>query len=155
MVTPIPPYSNTSFTLPISPLSKRTLIPWGWVGDFVRMSFTIPSVNFPDRWFFFNTIRTDWPGFIFTRFVAFMTLIPLPPKGRNSSRQCIFLWALNLVLKIEIYNLRSVPEVHSLIKDQGWPRTLLSPWYLFKYYGNLHIKGIKKKQGCSWPCSKL
>jgi len=37
-------------TRPTAPLSRRTLMPWGWVGDFVRISFTIPSVSLPDRW---------------------------------------------------------------------------------------------------------
>ena len=41
--------SMISFTRPIAPLSKRTLIPWGCVGDFVRISFTTPLVNLPVR----------------------------------------------------------------------------------------------------------
>lgn len=74
-------YRTISLTRPTSPLSRRTLIPWGWVCDLVRISLTAPLVNFPVRWSFFNTIRTWRPGDIFTQFASFMTLILLPPKG--------------------------------------------------------------------------
>lgn len=69
-------YLNTFLTRPISPLSNRTLIPWGCIGDFVKMSFTTPSVSFPEGWFCFNTIKTLNPGFISPRFVPFM----IPPS---------------------------------------------------------------------------
>lgn len=43
-------YSSTiACTRPTAPLSSRTLIPWGWVGDFVSISLTIPRVNLPVR----------------------------------------------------------------------------------------------------------
>jgi len=65
-----------SFTLPTWPLSKRTLIPWGWTGDLVRISLTIPSVNFPDLWSIFNTIETRKPGLMLTSSVPLMLLMP-------------------------------------------------------------------------------
>lgn len=40
-------------------------MPWGWEGEFVRMSFTTPSVSFPVLWSFFKTILTASPGEIF------------------------------------------------------------------------------------------
>jgi hypothetical protein len=48
--------SRFLLTRQISPLSSRTLIPWGGVGDLVRMSFTTPSVSLPERWSSFKTI---------------------------------------------------------------------------------------------------
>ena len=39
------------------------------------MSFTIPSVSFPECWSFFNTIKTCKPAFIFARFVP--SMLPL------------------------------------------------------------------------------
>jgi hypothetical protein len=33
------------------------------------MSLTMPSVSFPDRWSFFNTMKTRKPAFILPRFV--------------------------------------------------------------------------------------
>lgn len=61
-----------SFTRPTSPLSRRTLIPCGWAGVFVRMSLTIPSVSFPVRWSFFNTIETRSPGLMSHLLVPFI-----------------------------------------------------------------------------------
>jgi hypothetical protein len=40
-------YSIIFSTLPTMPFSRRTLIPRGCVGEFVRISFTTPSVSFP------------------------------------------------------------------------------------------------------------
>ena len=65
-----------SFTLPTWPLAKRTLIPWGWVGELVRISLTIPSVSFPVPWSAFNTIKTRKPGFMLLRSVPLMLLFP-------------------------------------------------------------------------------
>ncbi len=62
------------FTLPTSPLSKRTLIPCGCERDLVKTSFTIPSVNAPVHWSFFNTIATLIPGFISDRLFPLMFL---------------------------------------------------------------------------------
>jgi len=40
------------------------------------MSFTIPSVSFPEGWSFFNTIKTRKPAFICARFV-----LSIPPRS--------------------------------------------------------------------------
>ncbi len=40
---------DISLTLPTIPLCRRTLIPWGWVPDFVRILATMPSVSRPER----------------------------------------------------------------------------------------------------------
>ena len=40
-------FERISYTRPTSPVSRRTLIPWGWVGDLVRMSCTTPRVSCP------------------------------------------------------------------------------------------------------------
>ncbi len=52
-------------------------MPWGWTADLVRISLTVPSVNFPDRWSIFNTIETRKPGLTSARSVPLMLLIPL------------------------------------------------------------------------------
>ena len=62
------------FTRPIIPLSKRTLIPCGWVEDFVRTSLTMPSVSFPDRWSCFWTTVTRVPGLISARMIPFICI---------------------------------------------------------------------------------
>jgi hypothetical protein len=41
------------------------------------MSFTMPSVSFPDRWSFFSTMKTRKPAFILPRFVPVKLPIPL------------------------------------------------------------------------------
>ena len=41
------------------------------------MSFTLPSVSFPECWSFFNTIKTCKPVFIFAGFVPSMLPLPL------------------------------------------------------------------------------
>lgn len=60
-----------SFTRPTCPSSNRTFIPWGCVLDFVRISFTIPSVNVPVLWCCFKTIFTRNPGEMFFRSCPF------------------------------------------------------------------------------------
>lgn len=57
-------FDSSSFTRPTSPVSRRTLMPCGWVGDFVRMSCTTPLVRMPLRWCCFCTICTSTPGLI-------------------------------------------------------------------------------------------
>ena len=57
-------WSITSFTRPTIPFSRRTLIPKGWDEDLVRISFTIPSVNFPVFWLPFWTTFTLEPRFM-------------------------------------------------------------------------------------------
>jgi hypothetical protein len=79
-----------AFTRPISPLSRRTLIPWGWVDEFVRISATIPSVSFPVCWSCFNTIETRNPGLISARLVPSIEFSPIrysfKPDTRMASR---------------------------------------------------------------------
>ncbi len=41
--------ARISFTRPTCPVSSRTLIPWGCVGDEVRIWVTIPTVRLPVR----------------------------------------------------------------------------------------------------------
>ena len=41
------------------------------------MSFTLPSVSFPECWSFFNTIKTCMPAFIFARFVPSTLHLPV------------------------------------------------------------------------------
>jgi hypothetical protein len=60
---------------PTWPLSRRTLMPWGWAAERVSKSLTIPSVSFPDRWSAFNTIETLMPGLMSIRFVLPIVLI--------------------------------------------------------------------------------
>jgi len=57
------------FTLPTWPSSRRTLIPWGCVADFVRISRTTPSVSRPVLWSCFNTMETFNPGRMSARFI--------------------------------------------------------------------------------------
>ncbi len=94
----------TAFTRPTSPLARRTLIPRGWVDEFVRISATIPSVCFPVCWSRFNTIETGDPGLISARLVpstgSLLFFIPCSrrqlihrsPRGRArwSLRQIMF-----------------------------------------------------------------
>ena len=68
-----------SLTRPTAPLSRRTLMPCGWEGDLVRISFTTPSVRLPDRWSFFNTIRTVRPVVKFIR--RFPSIVPTRPRS--------------------------------------------------------------------------
>lgn len=70
------------WTLPTSPVTSRTLIPREWVGELVRMSFTIPSSSFPVGWSFFRTIETWVPGFKLARFVLsiFISLSLFVPR---------------------------------------------------------------------------
>src|SRR5688572_15280785 len=67
------PYVVTiSFTRPTWPSCKRTLMPCGWVGDFVRISLTMPCVSLPVRWSCFRTISTIMPGLMWARVCPFM-----------------------------------------------------------------------------------
>ena len=56
------------------------------------MSFTMPSVSFPECWSFFNTIKTCKPAFICARFVLSILLLPLSiivtSKVQPSCPQC-------------------------------------------------------------------
>lgn len=52
-------YSLITLMRPTSSLSKRTLMPYGWFGDLIKMSFTIPSVKLPPHWSCFKTIDTN------------------------------------------------------------------------------------------------
>ena len=74
-------FDRISFTRPTSPVSRRTLIPWGCVADFVKTSFTIPLVRVPLRWSCFCTIRTSEPGRIL--FLSMALILSFP---RNTSR---------------------------------------------------------------------
>jgi len=49
------------------------------------MSFTIPLVRFPDRWSFFNTIKTNNPDFIFIRFVPLIIFLSYDKYQEQSS----------------------------------------------------------------------
>jgi hypothetical protein len=71
---PVRPSSMISITLPTSPVSKRTFMPWGCWGDFVRISFTTPRVRLPVRWSAFNTTSTVKPVRIFFRCWPFTLL---------------------------------------------------------------------------------
>ena len=71
------PWRMISLTRPTSPPSRRTLIPWWWTGELVRMSFTIPFVSVPDRWSFFKTMYTCDPGCICSRLVPSICLSSL------------------------------------------------------------------------------
>ena len=88
---------NISLTLPISLLSNRTLIPCGWVGDFVKMSFTIPSVNLLVFWSFFKTIRTLVPGLMSAHIVpvigsiSYQSSFGCSPKAALPTRDHIFI----------------------------------------------------------------
>jgi len=73
--------ARISFTRPTSPVSRRTLIPWGCVGDFVNTSFTTPLVRVPLRWSCFCTIRTSEPGLI-----LFLSMALIGSFPRNTSR---------------------------------------------------------------------
>ena len=42
-------FGRITFTRPTTPLTRRTLMPCGWVGDLVRIAPTIPSVSVPER----------------------------------------------------------------------------------------------------------
>lgn len=48
-------------TRPIFPSVNLTLIPCGWKEEFVRISFTTPTVLFPVFWSAFKTISTVKP----------------------------------------------------------------------------------------------
>ena len=50
-----------STTLPTVPSFSLTLMPWGWVAEFVRISATMPRVLFPVRWSCFRTTPTVMP----------------------------------------------------------------------------------------------
>ncbi len=50
------------------------------------MSFTTPLVRFPDRWSFFNTIKTSNPGLIFTRFVPFIIFLSYDKNQKQSNQ---------------------------------------------------------------------
>jgi len=64
--------SRISLTRPTVPSCKRTLMPWGCMEDFVRISKTVPSVSFPVRWSCFWKIFTCVPVLISERFFPFM-----------------------------------------------------------------------------------
>ncbi len=68
---------NIFFTRPTSPLSNRTLIPYRCAGEFVKISFTVPSVSFPVRWSIFNTIDTRNPDFISDRLIPSIHYSPM------------------------------------------------------------------------------
>src|SRR5208337_3267933 len=54
-------------TLPTRPSDNRTLIPWGWDTEPVRISCTVPRVSFPLRWSLFWMISTVIPCRMFAR----------------------------------------------------------------------------------------
>ncbi len=64
------------FTRPTCPSVSRTFMPCGCVGLLVSMSFTTPSVSFPVRWSFFNTMETSTPAFMSALFVPSKPDIP-------------------------------------------------------------------------------
>ena len=68
--------SSTACTRPTCPSSSITLMPWGWVGLFVRMRRTTPRVRLPVGWSFLSTISTCCPGRMSAR--------RLPSMGRSS-----------------------------------------------------------------------
>lgn len=57
----------TAWTRPTWPVCNRTLMPCGWLGEFVRIVFTTPRVSFPVRWSNFWTMSTVSPRWIFLR----------------------------------------------------------------------------------------
>ena len=54
-------------TLPTWPSFRRTLIPWGWNRECVRISCTTPRVVFPLRWSSFWIISTVHPTWMHDR----------------------------------------------------------------------------------------
>lgn len=69
---------RTSATLPTLPSSSRTLIPWGWDRERVRISLTVPRVLFPVRWSSFRTMSTLNPGFIAVRSLPCLIIAMIP-----------------------------------------------------------------------------
>src|SRR3990170_409028 len=77
-------YADISFTRPTSPLSKRTLIPCGCVGELVKIFFTIPFVSFPVCWSFFDTIETCNPGLMSERLLPSINCSPIIKRTDTS-----------------------------------------------------------------------
>ena len=124
------------FTRPISPLLNRTLIPWWWLGEFVSTSLTIPSVNLPDRWSFFNTIKTRMPDLISARFVPFNLIAQVICRSFliwNNSLHFIFCLSL-----IAIFRLRTRK---SFIKLEFHLKHFLVVRYInFKIYIHVDVR---------------
>ena len=66
--------SRISLIRPTMPLCRRTLMPWGWVADRVRISLTMPSVSLPERWSCFWMTLTRAPALISDRLFPFMRI---------------------------------------------------------------------------------
>src|SRR5690606_14745785 len=64
-----------SFTRPTEQLVSRTLIPWGWLSERVRSSWTMPRVSRPERWSCLRTILTSCPGRTSDRLVPSMVCL--------------------------------------------------------------------------------
>jgi len=89
LIGPYRGWVSISFTRPTIPLSRRTLMPWGWVGDFVRMSLTTPSVSLPVRWSSFVTTRTDKPGLISALFSPCI-FSPIHTTSQVQQKHCFY-----------------------------------------------------------------
>ena len=120
----------SSFTRPTMPLSRRTLIPWGWVADFVRISLTTPSVSIPDLWSCFWTTFTCDPGLISARFIMFICLpyfqwekgTPFSFPVSREGRACLLLSCLRLHVSDDAPR-RGGQALLSQIVTLVWPQT--------------------------------
>ena len=69
-------YSIISCTRPTWPSASITLMPCGWVLDFVSNRATMPSVNLPVLWSVFSTMLTLLPIFTSIRLCPFIVFTP-------------------------------------------------------------------------------